>query len=155
MTASPSSIESAARLRRIATCAREGRPIDPADGHPFADGVDSFFAGMASLDQALGLNAAGRGKSDAKRALLTAERDEALRQLAAHFGTETSGANAEGVHDVHDCLTEFERWRWPDLRGAAVCPPDLSGADALAWTILRGMGGKVWKRRSLADFYRE
>lgn len=149
-----SPVDSAARLRRIAACARDGRPIDPDDGRPFADGVDAFFSGMASLDHALGLKAPGRGKPDARSALFVAERDQALRSLAGHFGASTNGADAEGIHDIVEFLTAFEQWRWPDMRSAAACPPALAGADALAWTILRGNGGTTPTRRWLAGFFR-
>ncbi|RWL87723.1 MAG: hypothetical protein EOR67_16120 [Mesorhizobium sp.] len=148
------SIDSAARLRRIAFCARTGQPIDPADGLPFADGVDAWWAGHAPLDQALGLNAAGRGKPDARRALLIDERETALREMAEHFGGPVDSADGEGIHEIAECLAEFARWRWPDMRAAAICPANLVGTDALAWQILRSLGGKAPTRRWLADFFR-
>lgn len=146
--------EPAARLRRIAACARDGRPIDPADGQPFADGVDQFFAGAATLDQALGLQAAGRGKPDARRALMESDRDAAMQALAELVGTELGDANSEGVWDIFEILAAFAADKWPRLREAATCPPDLRGADAMAWAIMRARAGVVPPRSWIASFFK-
>ncbi|ESZ17794.1 hypothetical protein X735_12565 [Mesorhizobium sp. L2C085B000] len=146
-------IDSAARLRRISACIREGLPIDPDDAVPFGEAIDAFFAGHApTLDAALGLKAAGPGQADARRAWLIGERDKALRELAGHVAADLDGAGAEGVWDIFEHLEAYAAGEWPEHRTAAVCPHP-EGGKALAWTILRGNGGKAPTRRWLADFF--
>ncbi|RUW19605.1 hypothetical protein [Mesorhizobium sp. M1E.F.Ca.ET.041.01.1.1] len=147
-------IEGAARLRRIAQAARAGLPIDPTDGRRFAAAIDRFFAGLAPLDEALGLRASGRGKRNARLELIFADRDDALHALAELVGTKIGDADSEGVWDVSDLLTAFAADKWPKLRTAATCPPGLSRADALCWAILRGRAGKIPPRRWIASFFR-
>ncbi|ESX24434.1 hypothetical protein X767_11980 [Mesorhizobium sp. LSJC264A00] len=146
-------IDSAARLRRISAALREGRPIDPVDAMPLGEAIDAFFAGHApTLDAALGLKAAGPGQADARRAWLIGERDKALRELAGHVAADRDGAGAEGVWDMFEHLEAYAAGEWPEHRTAAVCPHP-EGGKALAWTILRGNGGKAPTRRWLADFF--
>ena len=82
-----SDAKSAARLRRVSECIRDGRPIDPIDAPPLAHGIDTYLAGTApSLEAALGLTAPGRGQLSARRALMLRERDEALVELHLELG---------------------------------------------------------------------
>lgn len=145
---------SAARLRRISACIREGLPIDPEDAVPLGEAIDTYLAGsVQSLDAALGLSAPGRGKPDARALLRVAERDEAIRDLAELLqGYAGSGADAERVWNVFEALEKFAEWRWPELRLATTCPDHLvGGADGHMWVILKACGGRVLSRRYLAE----
>ncbi|MBZ9760662.1 hypothetical protein LB553_07190 [Mesorhizobium sp. CA8] len=146
--------EPARRLRRVRAALSEGRPIDPEDAGPLIAAIDSQLIG-GSFEAEFGLSAPGRGKRNARRALLIEERDDALRSMAEQIGTEIGDANSEGVWDVFEALQAFADYRWPALRDAATCPPELDEADALAWTILQGNGGKPPSRRWLAEFFRQ
>lgn len=104
------------------------------DCEQFADGVlDGFFADGVPIAQALGLKAAGQGQPDARRALRYLERDQAIRDLA----------EALGLDAMHDELTQFKTWRWPELRIHQQCPESLDEVESLMWTILKLSGGRV------------
>lgn len=64
--------DGASMLRRISDCVREGRPIDTELArHRSANAADAYFLGdISAFIAALGLNAAGPGKPDARRVLI-------------------------------------------------------------------------------------
>ena len=132
-----SDAESAARLRRVSECIRDGRPIDPIDAPPLAHGIDTYLAGTApSLEAALGLTAPGRGQLSARRALVLRERDEALVEVHLELGGALDkGGDSEGVWVCWEALSYQS-----DSRGLRA---------HLIERIIAGSGGRVLGRRQI------
>ncbi|RWI90528.1 MAG: hypothetical protein EOR22_23585 [Mesorhizobium sp.] len=131
--------EPAARLREMSAslqeCIREGRP----NLIPLKAALDRHLDDGTSLDDGLGVAAAGRGATPPWKALRILDRNQALRDLAAAFGIE-----GEGVVDaMHDELTQFATWKWPKLRLHQECPTNLDEIDGLMWLVLKLSGGRV------------
>ncbi|TGS46019.1 MULTISPECIES: hypothetical protein [unclassified Mesorhizobium] len=141
--------EPAARLRRIAACARDGRPIDPADAIPLQEAFDRHLIDGSSLDFLLGVTADGKGATPPWKALRIIDRDDAIRALASSLSEDVDGGNV--LDAMLDELEQFANWRWPQLRLHQECPANPTSLEALMWQVLRLSGGRVLSRAYLAE----